>query len=337
MSVGGRLEHQMKVEQDISRITHGQCQALKDYVLSIQDKTFNTRLQYVHHAKDFLLFLNNVGIDVNNIESFKRIKPSHINRYIDSARTKADGSTISESYWNSLVCSVKSFFQFLCDDGIIPSDDNPSDGIRVPRSKNDKPIVYMVPKEVGVFKSNIEHGVGSALARKRQEKWRSRDLAIINLALSTGLRLSALTEINVSDIDFDNLKISVIEKENFKRDIYINNDVARILKAWIADRALLIDKRETDALFISNERTRISQRSVQTLVGKYASGIDKHITPHKMRSTFAVNGYEATNDIYVVSEALGHSRVETTKRYVRVSEDRKRSLVDSVSEMYKGV
>lgn len=335
--MGGRLEHQMKVEQDITRITQGKSQILKDYVLSIQDKTFNTRLQYTHHVKDFLVFLNNMGIDINDDVSLKNVKPSHINRFIDSVRTKEDGGMISESYWNSVVCSIKSFFQFLCNDGIISGDDDPSSGIRVPRSKTDKPVVYMVPKEVGVLKNNIENGVGSNLARKRQEKWRNRDLAIINLALSTGLRLSALTEINISDIDFDNLKISVIEKENFKRDVYINNDVAKVLKLWIRDRASLIDNRETDALFISNERTRISQRSVQTLVKKYSSGIDKHITPHKMRSTFAVNGYEATNDIYVVAEALGHSRVETTKRYVRVSEDRKRSLIDSVSEMYKGV
>ena len=80
------------------------------------------------------------------------------------------------------------------------------------------------------------------------------------------------------------------------------------------------------ALFISRNGTRITPRSVQRMIKKYASVAvkNKHITPHKLRSTYATGVYEATGDIYLVKDALNHKSINTTARYADISEEKRK-------------
>ena len=92
------------------------------------------------------------------------------------------------------------------------------------------------------------------------------------------------------------------------------------------------------ALFVSLQNKRITVRAVEKLVKKYASITSplKHITPHKLRSTYGTNLYKETNDIYVVAEVLGHKDINTTKKhYAAISDDIKRAAANKVSLRHK--
>ena len=93
---------------------------------------------------------------------------------------------------------------------------------------------------------------------------------------------------------------------------------------------------DLNALFISRKGQRISVRAVERLVKKYtASTVPmKRITPHKLRSTFATNLYEETGDIYVTSDALGHSSLETVKKYTNLHDERRRKAAEAIEKAY---
>lgn len=102
-----------------------------------------------------------------------------------------------------------------------------------------------------------------------QYKWKSRDRAIMMLFMQTGIRETALSEINIEDIDFENHIIkSVIEKGHKDRTFTMSSQLEKSILDWMYDREKIIDKNE-DALFISKSKTRMTQRSLSDIVIKY--------------------------------------------------------------------
>ena len=186
-----------------------------------------------------------------------------------------------------------------------------------------------------ILKQNILEK-GADERRKVYSIFADRDIAMVHLVLCTGLRAGALREINIEDLDFDNRRIRVIEKENFIKDIYIDDETIKVLQKWLKTREEYLNKREkeSDALFISNVCKRISPRTFGNIIKEYSYNINKNITPHKLRSTFAMNVYDTTKDIYITSNLLGHKNVETTKRYTTVTEKRKQEAIDKLAKMY---
>ena len=157
----------------------------------------------------------------------------------------------------------------------------------------------------------------------------NRDLCIVMLGVTTGLRVAAITQINIEDIDFNNGTIHVIEKMNKSFDVIVGKNLMEVLKSWICDRQKYFGNVNTNALFISQFGRRISYDAVRKLLIKYADGItDKNITPHCLRHTCATNLYEKTGDIYLASAQLHHSNVNTTMRYAEISNNKMKSAND---------
>ena len=160
----------------------------------------------------------------------------------------------------------------------------------------------MTPEEVAVVKERI-------ISDSKKPK---RDLCIFMLGCRTGLRQSAITEIDISDIDFEEMKIQVVEKGNVYKDVIIDPDTVRLIRECIEERGEISDN---DALFVSTYKNRITKQFMRRFFEKYAIDLNKRITPHKMRATCATNLYLQTGDIYIVADRLGHSNIENTKRY----------------------
>ena len=162
----------------------------------------------------------------------------------------------------------------------------------------------------------------------------TRDKAIVGLALATGMRVSALVQINIEDIDFDNNNIKVIEKRTKTRVVYFGDNTKKLLKEWIDVRSKYYGEVETTALFLSQWRRRITTNGVRNLITKYTKDINKNITPHKLRATAATQAVAAGISVQTIQNMYGHESIQTTMRYVTALNAEKKEAVNVMDQLF---
>lgn len=168
------------------------------------------------------------------------------------------------------------------------------------------------------------------------DKLCSRDVAIISLLLDTGLRVSELVGIDYDDVNWKERSITIIRKGGDESKVYFTKYVETRLIDYVN-----LDRKEptdgSDALFVSRKHSRLSVRSVERLVHKYADPIanGKNISAHKLRATYATALYERSSDIYLTADALGHASVTTTARYAEVTDKRRRSAREFIEGTHR--
>lgn len=201
---------------------------------------------------------------------------------------------------------------------------------------HDKAIIRLEVDEIQRLLDEVESGEKLTERQKAlHANTKRRDLAIITLLLGTGIRVSECVGLNLKDINFDENSIKITRKGGNEVILYISNEVADVLQAYIEQRMTIeaVDDDGNAALFLSGQRKRLQQRSIQYLVKKYSSLATplKRITPHKLRSTYGTNLYRQSGDIYLVADVLGHKDVNTTKKhYAAMSEDRRRAASEMI-------
>ncbi len=220
------------------------------------------------------------------------------------------------------LASLRSFYNFYFKNELIKT--NPASLVAMPKL-HQKEIIRLEPNEVAILLDQVE--AGSKLTKKQAEyhaKTRKRDLALLTLLLGTGIRVSECVGIDIKDIDFDNMGIRIRRKGGYEDVVYFGDEVEAALKDYLLERQNIIPQGgHEDALFLSLQERRLTVRSVENLVKKYASLVTslKKITPHKLRSTYGTNLYQETGDIYLVADVLGHKDVNTTKKHYAASQD----------------
>ena len=200
----------------------------------------------------------------------------------------------------------------------------------------EKAITYLEKEEVRDVLQGAETGGSLTEAQFRFAKSsQMRDIAILTLLLNTGIRVSEMVGIDLQDIDWNERRIKIFRKGRKEQYVYFNDPVAETLQDYI-DYERKTPSEDMSALFISRKGQRISVRAVERLVKKYTASVVpmKRITPHKLRSTFATNLYEETGDIYVTSDALGHSSLETVKKYTNLHDERRRKAAEAIEKAY---
>ena len=172
---------------------------------------------------------------------------------------------------------------------------------------------------------------GEGLSERQQKLLkftRTRDMAMLLLFLGTGIRVSECVGLNIEDIDFDLNAFLVTRKGGNQSILYFPDQVADALREYMQVRQTIEPlEGHGDALFLSMQKRRITQRAVENLVKKYAmvaAPLKKRISPHKLRSTFGTNLYQETGDIYLVADVLGHADVNTTRKHYAAMSDAKR-------------
>lgn len=202
---------------------------------------------------------------------------------------------------------------------------------------HEKPILHLIGPEIERLLAVASDGAELTTTQQHfHQHTRKRDYAILMLFLGTGIRVSECVGINLSDLDFSSNAVLVTRKGGNQVILYYPQEVADALQAYLTERKQIepADKADQDALFLSLQRRRISQRAVQLMVKKYcaiAVPLKKRMSPHKLRSTYATRLYHETEDIYLVADALGHSDVNTTRRhYAAMSDQRRREAAQNV-------
>lgn len=348
--MNGRQEHQEFLEKKIYKKLQGKPQYLLDYSKTFGDKTVSTKNSYIDYIIEFLDYLENeMGYNIKDPSCFKNIRTSLLNGYSEHIRYRYvekkdnNGNIKINKLENgngiraAKIYAIKNFFKFLYIDKYILED--PSVQVSIPKINNEINIIEMNESEVAILKNNIIKGVGSSKAKKRQTPWKYRDLAIVMIGLVTGLRVESIVEINITDIDFQTFSINVIEKGNKARTCYIGENTIEILYKWLDDRERILDGQNINALFISsikknNQYTRITTSGVRKLISKYTYNIDKHITPHKLRSTCATTTYRHTGDIYLTASVLGHKNIQNTRRYAAVADTERKTTATKLDNIF---
>ena len=309
--MNGRLEKELKFNNKMKQKLSILPPIFTEFYFSLEaeGKSYTTLSNYIHHNVDFMNYF--LG-DEQDDEFYKKVKSVNINRYMASIRCKElngkiirTGDEIRAARWTSL----KAFFEFLKNNNYI--DENPIDKTKRPKINTEHKVTYLTKNEI--------NSVLDKVRLNATEQKRSRDLCLISLALSTGLRVSAITQINIEDIDLENNTINVIEKGNKVRTISFGNNLALLIEQCIQDRDKYFPNAETNALFLSQWKRRMTTQAVRDLVQKYTSDIQgKHITPHKLRASAATNLAASGVSIQAIAKVLGHENIQTTRRYVEV-------------------
>ena len=226
------------------------------------------------------------------------------------------------------MCAIRSFYDFLFKQQRIKA--NIPQLVELPKI-HEKPIIRLETDEMERILSVAETGEQLTERQKAYQKLTARrDYAILSLFLGTGIRVSELVGMNVMDVDLEENAFLITRKGGNQVVLYFPPEVAEALADYMDERSQVetLEGHE-DALFLSLQRRRITQRAVQNLVKKYAAcaaPLKTKISPHKLRSTYATNLYHATGDIYLVADMLGHTSVDTTRKHYADMTDRRRRM-----------
>lgn len=311
-----------------------------------------TRIAYAYDLKVFFQFMmDELGFKEKyselreiQLQDLDELKVMDLESYMEHlkyrtrSRLDSDGNELQEDVLNQpksikrKISSLKSFYNYLYRDQLIGT--NPAALLSLPKL-HEQDIIRLDDNELASFLDEVESG--SALSVQQQKfhaKTALRDSAIMTLMLGTGIRVSECVGLNIQDVDFNNDGIRIHRKGGKEVTVYFSDEVERTLAAYIEERKRIPAlSGSEDALFLSLQNKRISVRTVEKMVKKYAAAVTplKHITPHKLRSTYGTNLYKETGDIYLVADVLGHSDVNTTKKhYAALEDERRRSARNKV-------
>lgn len=316
-----------------------------DFFTGIENNTSAlTRLNYAYDLRTFFtwafnetnLFRDKQSVYDLEVKDLEKFHTTHFERYMSylTSYTDENGTIITNGERGKArkIAAVRSFFKYYFRREMISVD--LASKIEMPKL-HEKPIIKLEEDEVYNFLNTVESGYGLSGHEKGFHKHtKVRDTAIMTLLLGTGLRVSECVGLNLNDIDFKINAIKITRKGGNQVILYFSDEVKVALYEWIEERSQNPQLIEEPALFTSLQNKRISTRAVQNLVKKYAGIVTplKHITPHKLRSTYGTRLYHATQDIYIVADVLGHKDVNTTKKhYAAISDDIRRNASTAVS------
>ena len=317
----------------------------RTYFLGIQEQTSaRTRLAYAYDLRVFFEYLHNVNpvcgkMDITEykLDILEQITREDIEEYLNyiSYYVKDDKEITNDERGKARKLSaLRSLYNYFYQCEKITK--NPTALVRTPKL-HEKEIIRLEPNEVATLLDQVE--AGEKLTPKEQvyhEKTKIRDVALLTLLLGTGIRVSECVGIDLKDLDFEVNGIRILRKGGKEAIVYFGDEVEDALLDYLDERDHMIPcTGHEEALFLSLQMKRLSVRSVEKLVKKYASRVTtlKKITPHKLRSTYGTSLYQETGDIYLVADVLGHKDVNTTRKHYSAQDEHRKRLAANVVKL----
>ena len=305
-----------------------------DYSITMLNKSPNSIKEYNYDLALFLKFMkihfhltnetnfDEIQIRDFQIETLKKITLDDIHSFIYYLAIQNNNKPSTRA---RKISTIRIFFKYLTQKEKI-FEVNPAQNLETP--KQDRRLPKYLSLEESEKLLNI--------TANEESKFKERDFAILTLFLNCGLRLSELIGINIKDISFSDCKLNVIGKGNKERAIYLNNACIKSINSYLEVRpkeGIKHDSKNSDkALFLSERRERISNRTVQYIVDRELSraGLDtRKYSVHKLRHTAATLMYKYGQvDIRALQELLGHKSISTTEIYTHVDNEQIRNAVN---------
>jgi len=267
------------------------------YLESIKQYSPNTIKSYERDLLCLSSFLS------SEYKSWKLVNEHEIRTFINSERRRG----LSPRSIQRLLSSCRTFFEYLLNEGLIKI--SPAQNISSPK------LAQLLPKAMDADL------VQRLLDFKPRGITEIRDKALAELLYSSGLRLSEICRLNLSDLDLKERTCIVVGKGNKTRIVPVGRKAIQAIRVWLQHRSDLTTtkKTNTEAVFLNNKGKRISPRSVQLRLEKLCQlrGIPG-INPHMLRHSFASHVLESSGDLRAVQEMLGHSDIGTTQIYTKL-------------------
>jgi integrase/recombinase XerD len=260
----------------------------------------NSIYSYTYDLKKFSDYLtdNNKSVlsatsdDIQHFLSFEKIRKHN------SSRTLARSLAAIRQFYNFISSSVADI-------------ENPTTKIEVPQIKKTLPDFLTLEEVDTLFRLISE-----------DDAYELRDKSIFELLYSCGLRISEAIDIKFQDLDFENKIIKVLGKGNKERLVPLGAEAIRLLKLYMKkSRNIILGIRESEYLFISKKGSMLNRKSVWRLLKGYVARtkINKNITPHTLRHSFATHMLENGADLRSVQELLGHMDISSTQIYTHLA------------------
>ena len=265
-----------------------------NFISQVKNLSNNTANSYLRDLKKFSDFVEKL-----NISKYSEITDDICSAWIGDLFSK----NINPRSIHRHISSAKGFFKFLKKNNVVNS--SPFELITAPKIPNNLPEV-LSPEDVEQL-----------LKFKPASVIEIRDLAIIELIYSSGLRVSETININLNDFEEDMSFLRILGKGAKTRLVPVGKYAKSAINAWLIERNKIINS--TDALFLNLRGKRISIRSVQLRLRKMAlkQGLAP-IHPHMLRHSFATHMLESSGDLRIIQELLGHSSLSTTQIYTKL-------------------
>lgn len=300
--------------------------------IPIENMAISTKVGYCRDVIYFFQYLSSANPVYKRhtpkdftLDDLESLTPSDANEYSTHLQSHYGASTLSRK-----LAAVSSMYIELARYNKVKS--NPFSAVRRPKRKKNV-ITYLTEKEQERLFQVIESGEGKT---ERQLKYHKpeRDKALYSLFLDTGMRVSEIESLDVVDLDFDECSCIVVRKGGNKEMLYFGDATASYLQDYLASKDPYYD--DSIALFTGEKGTRFSVRSIEDLTNKYAQIAfpNKHISPHKLRSTFAMNFYAQEHDLLLLKDKMGHQNITTTNIYAE-AENRRMKETRNWREGYK--
>lgn len=272
-----------------------------EYLVVVKKHSDNTITNYRVDLLEFMEFTN------NNID----IKKDDVNNYLKYLYDL----NVSKSTISRKLSSLRSFYNYLIKKEMVDSNyfsliKNPRSDKSLPKYVKDEDIdkMFQVP--------NTRTWVGM------------RNLLIIRMLYATGLRVSELVNVKLSDINESDRTIRVLGKGSKERIVVFGNHTKEALQDYLVRGRREVDFHNSEYLFLNKDGNRLSTRYVRKIIDDiiFKASIEMHVSPHMLRHTFATGMLNNGADLVSVKDLLGHESLNTTSIYTHVSDDKIREI-----------
>lgn len=269
----------------------------------------NTITSYISDLKEYVDFLQKNY----SIKQPKQITKEHIRNFIARLKRKEEAaSSISRK-----ISAIRSFHRFLLQEKEV--DENIASLIHLPKKEKKLPTVLSIDE--------VENLISQTTGEKPLDL---RNKAMLELLYGSGLRVSELLNLNLSDLHVNTGFIDVIGKGNKERIVPLGEEGAYALKKYIEASRPQLKNVSEDALFVNTRGNKLSRVGVYKIIKNLAlkAGIIKDISPHTLRHSFASHLLENGVDLRFVQELLGHEDVSTTQIYTHINKKQLKEVYD---------
>ena len=304
---------------------------VQDFIYNFGDiDKLATKLEYCRDIKVFLSYstkhidaVKGKSIKKLTFEDLNQITSLDINRYLvylaDDGKVKRKASTIKRKK-----ATIACMYNYFLSAGLVIR--NPVSTARRVKAP-EKPIIYLTDEEQILLLETVKSGNGLAKRSYKQHYlYQARDTAMFLLLLDTGLRISELCNTNIEDYNLEDCSVVVLRKGGDSEIVYYSDETADSLKEYFDHQLSSFDEKPSDlAAFTTTKGNRLGVRECEYLVKKYAKAClpDKYakISPHKIRSSFAMSFYSASNNnILLLQKKMHHKSITTTNIYAKAAE-----------------